>query len=86
MKRIVWMFVLLATTVPTWAANDKITVQQLKDLLVSMKQGKKTDEEVSTRLKEIDLSEELTSAVASDLLFASVGASHQRTDQWDGSA
>ncbi|HEY1209927.1 MAG TPA: hypothetical protein VGE85_11205 [Terracidiphilus sp.] len=73
MKRLGWILVLLMLASPAWPANNKITVQQLKDLLVSMKQSNKTDEEVSTRLKDIDLSEELTAAVKSDLMFASAG-------------
>ena len=73
MKRLISMLVLMMMAAPALAANKKVTVQELKDLLVSLKQNKKTDEEVSIRLKEIDLSEELTSAVASDLLFASPG-------------
>jgi len=57
---------------PAWAAK-KITVQQLKDLLVSSQQAKKGDEDVATQLKQVELSEELTAAVKSDLLFASPG-------------
>ena len=72
MKRLGWILVLLVTVAPAWADN-KITVQQLKDLLVSMQQGKKTDVEVSTRLKGIDLSEELTAAIKLKLLFLSPG-------------
>jgi len=48
---------MLAT--PAWAAK-KITVQQLKDMLVSLQQAKKTDAEVATSLQQIELSEELT--------------------------
>jgi len=73
MKRLGWILVLLMLASPAWPANNKITVQQLKDLLVSMKQSQKTDEEVSLRLKDIELSEELTAAVKSDLMFASAG-------------
>jgi hypothetical protein len=73
MKRFLWILVVLMTGAPAWAASDKVTVQQLKDLLVSMKQGKKTDEEVSTRIKEIELSEELTATEKSNLMFASPG-------------
>ena len=73
MKRLGWILVLLMLASPAWPANNKITVQKLKDLLVSMQQSKKTDVEVSSRLKEIDLSEELTAAVKSDLMFASPG-------------
>jgi len=73
MKRLGWILVLLMLAVPAWAADYKITVQQLKDMLVTLNLGKKTDYEVSSRLKEIDLSEELTAAVKSDLMFASPG-------------
>jgi len=73
MKRLGWILVLLMLAAPAWAADNKITVQQLKDLLVTLNLGKKTDYEVSSQLKEIDLSEELTAAAKSDLLFASAG-------------
>ncbi|MFZ1084375.1 MAG: hypothetical protein WAN35_05380 [Terracidiphilus sp.] len=72
MKRFGWILVLLMTASPTWAAK-KMTVQQLKDLLGSLQRNHGTDVEVATRLKQIDLSEELTAAVKSDLLFASPG-------------
>lgn len=48
---------LLAT--PAWAAK-KITVGQLEDLLRSMRRDKKSDVEVATALKQVELSEELT--------------------------
>jgi hypothetical protein len=73
MKRLGWILVLLMVASPAWADNNKITVQQLKDLLVAMQQGKKTDDDVSTRLKEIELSEELTAAAKLKLLFLSPG-------------
>jgi hypothetical protein len=66
MKRLGLVFVLLMAALPAWAAK-KVTVQQLKDLLVSMQQYKKTDAEVADRLKEIELSEELTGSVAISL-------------------
>jgi len=59
MKRCVCLVFLLALAAPLWAAK-KTTVQELRDLLVSLNQAKKSDEEVATRLKEIELSEELT--------------------------
>jgi len=73
MKRLGWILVLLMLASPVRAANDKVTVQQLKDLLVTMKLGKKSDYEVASRLREIELSEELTAAVKSDLMFMSAG-------------
>jgi hypothetical protein len=44
---------------PGWAAK-KITVQQLKDLLTSLQQAKKSDEDTAAALRDVDLSEELT--------------------------
>jgi hypothetical protein len=72
MKQLGWILVLLMMASPAWA-DKKITVQQLKDMLVLMKQGKKTDDEVSTQLKGIELSEELTAAAKLSLLFMSPG-------------
>jgi hypothetical protein len=72
MKRLGWILVLLVAASPAWAAKI-VTVQQLKDMLVLMKQGKKTDNEVSTLLKGIDLNEELTAAAKLSLLFMSPG-------------
>jgi hypothetical protein len=66
MKRWGWILVLLMAASPAWATK-KVTVQQLKDLLVSTQQYKKTDEEVSNQLKEIELIEELTSSAANSL-------------------
>jgi len=59
MKRIGWILVLLAAAAPAWAAK-KITVQELKETLISLQQAKKSDEEVATQLKQVELGEELT--------------------------
>ena len=66
MKRLGWILVLLIAVSPAWAAK-KVTVQQLKDLLVSMQQYNRTDAEVADQLKEIELNEELTSSAANSL-------------------
>jgi hypothetical protein len=52
---------------PAWAAK-KITVQQLKDMLVSLQQGRKTDAEVATELKQVELTEELTRSAMNSLV------------------
>jgi hypothetical protein len=72
MKRLGWILVLLLVASPAWA-DKKITVQQLKDILVAMQQGQKSDFEVSSRLKEFELTEELTAAAKLKLLFLSPG-------------
>lgn len=66
MKRLGWIFLLLVAVAPAWA-EKKVTVEQLKDLLVSMQQSKKTDAEAANQLKEIELSEELTGTAANSL-------------------
>jgi len=66
MKWLGWIFALLMATAPAWA-EKKVTVQQLKDLLVSMQQSKKTDAQAADQLKEIELNEELTGSVANSL-------------------
>jgi hypothetical protein len=73
MKLLGWILVLLMATSPAWAAK-KVTVQQLKDLLVSMQQYNKSDEDVANQLKEIELNEELTDSAASDLKIYLPGA------------
>jgi hypothetical protein len=65
-KSLGWILVLLMATAPAWA-EKKVTVQQLKDLLVSMQQSKKTDSEAADQLKEIELNEELTGSAANSL-------------------
>jgi hypothetical protein len=67
MKRFVWILAILMLALPAWAANKSISVQQLKDLLGSLQQQKKTDAEVADRLKEIELKEELTGSTANSL-------------------
>ena len=61
MKRLAWILVVLMLASPAWAAK-KLTVQQLKDQLVSFQQDRKTDQEVATELKQVELTEELTRA------------------------
>ena len=51
---------------PAWPAK-KLTVAQLTDLLRSLQQDKKTDQEVATELKQVQLSEELTRTTMNSL-------------------
>ncbi len=67
MKRFVLLLLILSAASPAWCAK-KITVGQLEDLLHSMQQDKKTDADVATALKQIELSEELTRATMNTLL------------------
>jgi hypothetical protein len=72
MKRFGWILVLLMMTAPAWAAKT-LTIQQLKDLLVSMQQSHKSDAEVATKLKQVELSEELTLSTMNHLLINAPG-------------
>jgi hypothetical protein len=70
MKRFGWILagilVLLLAVSPAWAAK-KITIAQLKDMLTSLQQQKKTDAEVAAALKQVELSEQLTRAMMNDM-------------------
>ncbi len=66
MKRLVWILALLLAASPAMAAK-KITVQQLRDLLVSLHQAQKTDAEVAAELEEVELTEELTRAAMNSM-------------------
>jgi hypothetical protein len=65
MKRLISLLLLTACALPVWAAK-KTSVQELKDTLISLNQNKKTDEEIATRLKDTEMSEELTRATLKD--------------------
>jgi hypothetical protein len=66
MKRIAWAFLLFVAAAPLWAAK-KITVQELKDTLISLHQAYKSDDDIAAKLKEVELSEELNSATRASL-------------------
>jgi len=59
MKRLGWILILLSVAPPVWAAK-KITIQQLQEMLASFHDAKKSDAEVATELKQVELTEELT--------------------------
>jgi hypothetical protein len=61
MKRFGWILILLTVAAPAWSANRKISVGQLEDLLTSMQHDKKGDDEAARELKQVELTEELTS-------------------------
>ena len=67
MKRFGWILVVLMLASPAWATK-KITVQQLKDLLVSLHQDRKTDADMAAELKQVELTEELTRSAMNSLV------------------
>src|ERR1700683_2918696 len=67
MKRCCLVVALMLMAMPAWG-EKKMTVQQLKEMLVKMHQDKKTDEEVAAALKQVELSEQLTRATMNSLM------------------
>lgn len=61
-----WLILLVAAT--SSQAATKLTVEQLKETLVSLRQEGKSDAEVTSRLKEMELTEELTFPAKNKLL------------------
>ncbi len=72
MKRIVWLLFFILAAAPGLFAKP-IPIQELKDTLVSLAQDKKSDFEVATRLKEVELGEELTASMLESLMQYSPG-------------
>lgn len=69
MKRFGWFALLLLTAIPAFsAAAKKITVAELKDMLATMHTQKKTDEEVATALKQVQLSEQIDVATINSMV------------------
>jgi hypothetical protein len=67
MKRFVSTLALIFISVPAWSAAKKSTIADLTDMLKSMQEQKKGDQEVATALKQVQLSEELTRNVMNSL-------------------
>jgi hypothetical protein len=68
MKRCGWiLLLLLMAAAPARPADKKITAQELKDMLTSDQQQKKSDDAVATELKTLEISEELTPAMLNSL-------------------
>ena len=67
MKRLVWLLIVVLWAAPAWCAK-KITVGQLEDMLRTMQEAKKSDADVATALKQVELSEELTVATMNSLV------------------
>src|ERR1700760_2765178 len=66
MKRWGCILVLIFVAVPAWPAK-KITVAELTDMLKSMQQEKKVDQDVANALKQVVLTEELTRSAMNSL-------------------
>jgi tetratricopeptide (TPR) repeat protein len=68
MKPFGWILILLIAVSPAWSiSTKKITVQELKDLLTAAQAAKKSDDEVALQLKQVELSEELTTSTMNSL-------------------
>ena len=78
MKQFSWVLGLLVAASPGWCAK-KITVEQLKEMLHSMQQDKKSDADVATALKQVELSQQLTRPAMNSLVSDVLGP--QSTEQ-----
>lgn len=68
MQRIAISLLLLVAMPFTARAAKKVTVKELKDTFSALIEAKKSDQEVATRLKEMELSEQLTLGTKNSLL------------------
>ncbi len=71
-KRFVCIFALIVLALPAWPVK-KISVGELEDSLKTMQAEKKSDAEVATALKQVELSEQLTRAAMNKLLTDAPG-------------
>jgi len=67
MKRFGWILLLTMAAAPAWSANKKITVEELRSMMTSLQQDKKSDDDVATALKQVEMSEQLTPAALNSL-------------------
>ena len=68
MKRFGWIFLLLIAAAPVWSASyKKMSVEEMRDMLTSLQHAQKSDDEIATQLKQIELTEELTSATMNSM-------------------
>lgn len=58
-KKIAFVLMIIALSAAPGRAEKKITVQQLKDVLAGLAQEKKSDADVATALKQVELTEQL---------------------------
>ena len=72
MNRLTWALLLIVASSPALAAR-RISVSQLEDLLRSLQQDKKSDLDVSTSLKQVELTEQLTRAQMNNVLHFAPG-------------
>jgi hypothetical protein len=66
MKRVIWLVFVLILATPAWAVRS-ITVEQLKEMLTTDQQAKKSDADVANELKQVVLTEELTTPAMNSL-------------------
>jgi hypothetical protein len=66
MKHLRWVLLICVTAAPSCAAT-RVTVDQLKDTLVSLHQAQKEDADVASRLMTLELSEQLTHSARNSL-------------------
>ena len=78
MRRFGCILVLIFMAIPAWPAK-KVTVAELTDLLKSLQEQKKSDLDIATALKQVQLTEQLTRSKMNDLAVYAAGP--QTTEQ-----
>ncbi len=73
MKRFVCILALVVLAAPAWPAK-KISVGELEDMVKTLQSEKKSDADVATALKQVDLSEQLTRTAMNKLLTDAAGS------------
>jgi hypothetical protein len=66
MKRVHWIVALLLAASPAWA-DKKVTLAQLKDLLISLQQANKADADVAAEIEHVELTEEMSRSAMNSL-------------------
>src|SRR5579863_4398382 len=72
MRRFILCLAFISFAAPAWSGR-KITVAELSNLLQSLAQEKKSDGEMATALKQVELTEELTRAAMNNLVGLAPG-------------
>jgi hypothetical protein len=67
MKHTACIALLLLAAIPAWSASKKVTVGELKDMLLTLQKQGKNDADVANALKQVQLTEELTRTMMNSL-------------------
>ncbi len=69
-----FIFLLLLASLPAWPADKKITIAELKSMLQTMHEQKKSDADMATALQQVQLSEQITLPALNSLVDSLLSA------------